>query len=88
MCATFEFVVGRVIIIEESQPVKNCKFSRLIANPRQNWSSERNSVYCFSTVFTLLQGRHRGDDAYQHLVLLEVATQSAKELSLLRKSVT
>ncbi len=55
MCATFEFVVGRVIIIEESQPVKNCKFSRLIANPRQNWSSERNSVYCFSTVFTLLQ---------------------------------
>ena len=45
-----------VVIIEESQPVKNRNLSRLIANlSLQNWPSARNSVYCFSTVFPLLQ---------------------------------
>jgi hypothetical protein len=45
-----------VVIIEESQPVKNRNLSRLISNLRwQNSSSERNSVFWFSTVFTLLQ---------------------------------
>ena len=43
------FVRSRPAIIEESQPVKNRNLSRL------NWSSQRNSVYCFSTVFTFLQ---------------------------------
>jgi len=42
--------------LQESQPTKNCNLSRLISNlSRLNWSSERNCVYCFSTVFTLLQ---------------------------------
>jgi hypothetical protein len=45
----------RVVIIEESQPVKNRNLSRVIANlSLQNWPSARNSVYCFSTVFPLL----------------------------------
>jgi hypothetical protein len=43
-------------IIEESQPVKNRNLNRLLANlSRLNWSSQRSCVYCFSTVFTLLQ---------------------------------
>ena len=43
-------------IIEESQPVKNRNLSRLLANLSQvNCSRQRNCVYCFSAVFTLLQ---------------------------------
>ena len=39
-----------------SRPAKNRNLSRLISNlSRLNWSSQRNCVYCFSTVFTLLQ---------------------------------
>ena len=35
---------------------KNRNLSRLISNlSRLHWSSQRNCVYCFSTVFTLLQ---------------------------------
>ena len=46
----------RTRITEESQPVKNRNLIRLLANLiRLNWSSERNCVYCFSTVFSLLQ---------------------------------
>jgi hypothetical protein len=46
----------RPAILEGSQPVKNRNLNRLIENlSRLNWSSECNSVYCFSTVFTLLQ---------------------------------
>jgi hypothetical protein len=46
----------RVCIFGQSQPAKNRNLIRLISNLiRVNWSSERNSVYCFSTVFTLLQ---------------------------------
>ena len=46
----------RPTILGKSQPAKNRKLSRLISNlSRLNWSSERNSVYCFSTVFTLVQ---------------------------------
>jgi hypothetical protein len=45
-----------VVIIEASQQVKNRILSRLMANlNRQNWSSERNSVYFFSKVFSPLQ---------------------------------
>jgi hypothetical protein len=44
----------RVVILGKSQPAKNRNLSRLISNlSRINWSSERNTVYCFSTVFTL-----------------------------------
>jgi len=47
---------GRVVILGKSHPAKNRKLSRLISNlSLLNWSSERNSVHCFSTVFTLLQ---------------------------------
>ena len=43
-------------IIEESQPVKNRKLSRLLAKlSRLHWSSQRNCVYYLSPVFTLLQ---------------------------------
>lgn len=46
----------RVVIFGESQPAKNRNVSRQISNlSRLNWSSERNSVYCFSTVFTISQ---------------------------------
>jgi hypothetical protein len=48
----------RPVNIEESQLVKNRNLSRLTSNlSRENWSSEHRvfSVYCFSTVFTLLQ---------------------------------
>ena len=48
--------VSRLKIVQESQPAKNRNLSRLISNlSRLNLSSERNSVYCFSTVFTILQ---------------------------------
>ena len=49
--------MSQLCIIQESQPVKNRNLSRLLANiSRLNWSSQRNCVYCFSTVFiTLLQ---------------------------------
>ncbi len=48
----------RAAIIEESQPVKNRDLSRLIANlSRQNWSSERNSVHCFSKVYSFTTAR-------------------------------
>jgi hypothetical protein len=44
----------RVVILGKSQPAKNRNLSRLISNiSRINWSSERNTVCCFSTVFTL-----------------------------------
>ena len=39
----------RVAILGKSNLSKNCNLNLL------NWSSERNSVHCFSTVFTLLQ---------------------------------
>jgi hypothetical protein len=43
-------------ILPESQQAKNRNLSRLISNlSRLIWSSERNGVHCFSTVFTLLQ---------------------------------
>ena len=43
-------------ILQESQPTKNRNLSRLISNlSLLNWSSQRNCVYCFSTLFTLLQ---------------------------------
>ena len=46
----------RVVNIGKSQPAKNRNLSRLMSNvSRLNWSSECNSVYCFSTVFTLVQ---------------------------------
>jgi hypothetical protein len=45
-----------LVHIGKSQPAKNRNLSRLLANlSRLNWSSERNSGHCFSTVFTLLQ---------------------------------
>jgi hypothetical protein len=44
----------RLLIVQESQPAKNRNLSRLLSNiSRLNLS--RNCVYCFSTVFTLLQ---------------------------------
>ena len=46
----------RIGIFGKSQPAKNRNLSRLLSHlSRLNWSSQRNSVYCFSTVFTLLQ---------------------------------
>jgi hypothetical protein len=48
----------RLRILQDTQPAKNRKLgrSRLLSNlSRLNWSGERNYVYCFSTVFTLLQ---------------------------------
>jgi hypothetical protein len=55
---TKEDRLGRVIynpvIFGKSQPAKNRNLHRLILNlSRLNCSSERNSVYCFSTAFTL-----------------------------------
>ena len=48
--------VGILGALGKSNLAKNRNHSRLISNIRRlNWSSERNSVYCFSTVFTLLQ---------------------------------
>ncbi len=57
---------ARVAILGKSHPSKNRNLSRLISNlSRVNWSSERNSVYCFSTVFTLFQQREvPGVDKY------------------------
>jgi hypothetical protein len=46
----------RIGIFGKSQPAKNRNLSRLISHlSRLNWSSQRNSVYCFPTVFTRLQ---------------------------------
>ena len=46
----------RVVILDNSQSAKNRNLSRVISNlNRLNWSSEDNSVYCFSTVFTRLR---------------------------------
>jgi hypothetical protein len=46
--------VARLINLGKSQPAKYLNLSRIIANLSQlNWSIERNSVCCFSTVFTL-----------------------------------
>jgi hypothetical protein len=48
--------VVRFVNIGKSQPAKNRNLNQLISNlNRLNWSSEHNCVYCFSTVFTLLQ---------------------------------
>jgi hypothetical protein len=48
--------VLRPVNISKSQTLENRNPRWLIANlNRLNWSSERDSVYCFSTVFTLLQ---------------------------------
>ena len=45
-----------LLILPTLVPAKNRNLNRLISNlSRLNWSSERNSVYCFSTVFTLTQ---------------------------------
>jgi hypothetical protein len=46
--------VRRVTILGKSHPAKNRNLRWLISNLSQlNWSRERNTVYCFSTVFTL-----------------------------------
>ena len=46
----------QISVMGKSQPAKNRNLCRLISNlSRLNWSSERNRVYCSSTVFTLLQ---------------------------------
>jgi hypothetical protein len=49
------YTASSLRILQESQPAKNCNLSRLMSNlSRLNWSSERNCVYCFSLLFTLL----------------------------------
>ncbi len=53
---SLDTIICRLHILQDMQPAKNRNLSRLISNlSRLNWSSERNSVYCVSTVFTLLQ---------------------------------
>ncbi len=52
----FVIMGHRIRIIEKSQPVKNRNLSRILANlSRLNSSSQSKCVFCFSTMFTLLQ---------------------------------
>ena len=51
---------NRPRIWQESQPAKNRNLSRLISNlSRLNWSSERNCVYCFSTLLLFFNSKKR-----------------------------
>ena len=53
---SLDTIICRLRILQESQPAKNRNLSRLISNlSLLNWSCQRNCVYCFSTLFTLVQ---------------------------------